>query len=144
MVAGPRPELSMNVRPSAVLSAWFVRLLAAATASYTAILLFATHHPQPSDLVGDLARRDKALHFTAYGLLGLLVAATIAAAGRLSPRTVVAAVAGLMVFAAVDELTQPLFGRATELLDWVFDSTGIVAGFAAVLAAWAAVRWWRS
>jgi len=130
----------MNARLSAVLSAWSVRLLAAATAAYTAILLFATHHPQPSDLVGELTHRDKTLHFTAYGLLGLLVAATIAAAARLSPRTVAAAVAGLMVFAAVDELTQPLFGRATELLDWVFDSAGIVAGFAAVLVAWALVR----
>lgn len=140
MVSGPRPEMPMTIRLSAALSAWSVRLLAVATAAYTAILLFATHHPQPSALVGDLTHRDKTLHFTAYGLLGLLVAATIAAAGRLAPRTVAAAVAGLLVFAAVDELTQPLFGRATELLDWVFDATGIVAGFAAVLVAWAVVR----
>jgi VanZ family protein len=134
----------MSVRLSAALSVWFVRLLAAATAAYTAILLFATHHPKPGDLVGELTHRDKTLHFTAYGLLGLLVAATIAAAARLSPRTVVAAVGGLVAFAAVDELTQPLFGRSTELLDWVFDAAGIVAGFAAVLAVWAAVRRWAS
>jgi len=132
----------MNLRRFVVLSAWPFRLLAAATAAYTAILLVATHHPRPGDLVGDLVRRDKLLHITAYGLLGLLVAATIAAAGRLSPRSVAAAVAGLVVFAAVDEVTQPLFGRATELLDWACDSAGIVAGFAAVAAAWAATRRW--
>jgi VanZ family protein len=134
----------MNVRPSDVLSTWPARLLAGATAAYTAILLFATHHPKPGDLVGDLVHRDKALHFTAYGLLGLLVAATMAVAGRLAPRTLVAAVAVLVAFAAVDEVTQPLFSRSTELLDWIFDSAGIVAGFATVTAVRAVVRRWAA
>ena len=140
MVCGSRREYPMTVRPAAVLSAWTFRLLAAATAAYTAVLLFATHHPKPGDLVGDLVHRDKALHFTAYGLLGLLVAATIAAAGKLSPRAVAAAVAGLVAFAAADEVTQPLFGRSTEFLDWAWDSAGITAGFVVVAAVWAAVR----
>ncbi|MFM7244280.1 MAG: VanZ family protein [Planctomycetaceae bacterium] len=130
----------MNVRPSAVLSTWPFRLLAAATGAYTAVLLFATHHPKPGELVGELVHRDKTLHFTAYGLLGLMAAATIAAAGRFSPRAVVAAVVGLVAFAAADEVTQPLFGRSTEFLDWACDSAGIAAGFAAVAVAWAAVR----
>lgn len=130
----------MNVRPSAARSTWPLRLLAAATGAYTAVLLFATHHPKPGELVGELVHRDKTLHFTAYGLLGLLVAALIAVAGRLSLRAVVAAVVGLVAFAAADEVTQPLFGRSTELLDWVCDSAGIAAGFAAVTVAWAAAR----
>lgn len=134
----------MCVRPHVFVSAWPFRLLAVATGAYTAILLFATHHPKPGDLVGDLVHRDKMLHITAYGLLGLLVAATIATAGRFSPRAVAFAVVSLLAFAAIDEVTQPLFGRSTEMLDWACDSAGIAAGFAAVAAAWAAARRWRA
>jgi VanZ family protein len=134
----------MSVRPSVVLSAWPFRLLAVATGVYTAILLFATHHPKPGDLVGELIHRDKMLHVSAYGLLGLLVAATIAVAGRFSSWTVAVAIVSLLAFAAVDEVTQPLFGRSTEMLDWACDSAGIAAGFTAVAAAWAAVRRWRA
>jgi len=129
----------MCVRPAVLVSAWPFRLLAVATGAYTAILLFATHHPKPGDLVGDLVHRDKMLHFTAYGLLGLLVAAMIAVAGRLSSRAVAFAVVSLLVFAAVDEVTQPLFGRSTEMLDWAYDSLGLAAGVAAVIGARAVV-----
>jgi VanZ family protein len=129
----------MTLRPATAVSVWLSRLLAAATVVYTGILLFATHHPSPVNLVGDLVHKDKALHFIAYGLLGLLVASTLVAAGRSSWRSLLAAVLLLAAFAALDELTQPLFGRATEALDWVFDSIGIAAGFALVAVTRAAV-----
>lgn len=132
----------MNVRSTAV-SAWLFRLLAVGTVVYAMILVFATHHPNPAELVGDLAgdlvHKDKTLHFTAYGLLGLLVACTLAAAGRWSWRTLAVAMLMLAAFAALDEVTQPLFGRATELLDWVFDGLGLAAGVAAVIGARAVV-----
>jgi VanZ family protein len=132
----PKPrEPPMNARPAPALLAWLFRLLAVATGVYTAVLLFATHHPRPGDLVGDLVHRDKTLHFTAYGLLGLLVASTLVAAGRASWRSLVVAAVLLAAFAAADEVTQPLFGRSTETLDWVFDSVGIAAGFTLVAAA---------
>lgn len=130
----------MNVRPTSPASAVPFRLLAVATVAYTAILLFATHYRYPADLVGDLVRKDKAMHFTAYGLLGLLVASTLVAAGRSSWRTLVAGGLLLVAFAAGDEVTQPLFHRSTEALDWVFDCVGIAAGFAVVIAVRAAAR----
>jgi VanZ family protein len=42
----------------------------------------------------------------------------------------------LAAFAAADEVTQPLFGRAAEATDWVAD----VAGIAVALAVWAGCR----
>ena len=40
---------------------------------------------------------------------------------------------GLAVAAALDEITQPIFSRHAEMLDWVFDCIGIGLGMTAVL-----------
>lgn len=113
----------------------FVRPLAAVSAAYTLVLVFATHYPRPEELLGPNPPSDKTLHFIAYGLLGLLVAATLAVSGRWSMRAALATLAWLAVFAAIDELTQPLFKRQAEPLDWVYDVLGLVAGIAVVAAA---------
>lgn len=113
----------------------FVRPLAAVSAAYTLVLVFATHYPRPEELLGPNPPSDKTLHFIAYGLLGLLVAATLAVSGRWSTRAALAMLGLLAVFAAIDELTQPLFKRQAEPLDWVYDVIGLVAGIAVVAAA---------
>lgn len=116
----------------------FARLLAAVTAVYTLVLVFATHYPRPEELLGPNPPSDKTLHLAAYGLLGLFVAATLAATGRWSRASAGWWLFALAVFAALDELTQPLFGRIAEPLDWVYDVLGIAAGIAVV----ALVRGW--
>jgi hypothetical protein len=114
------------------------RLAAAATLAYVGVLLYATHHPKPQDLldelVGKSAPSDKALHLWAYGVLGLLAGGTLALAGGWRTRLILGLAAGLAVFAALDEATQPLpwFGRFADPVDWVFDVLGIVAGLALV------------
>ena len=39
---------------------------------------------------------------------------------------------GLAVFAAIDEVTQPWFGRSAEPLDWVYDLIGVATGIAVI------------
>jgi len=107
------------------------RLLAAATAGYAGVLLYATHHPRPQELLGGPMPADKLLHFLAYGLLALLVAVTLAATRAWSRRAVLTAALLLAAFAAADEATQRWFGRDTDLWDWLFDCLGIAAGIAA-------------
>jgi VanZ family protein len=100
--------------------------------AYAAFLVWATHHPKPGDLLGPNPPPDKLLHFGAYGVLGFLVASTVAASGRWSRRTAVILAVGLAIAAGVDEVTQPMFGRSAEVLDWVFDVIGLFGGIATV------------
>jgi len=121
---------------------WPARLLAAVTVGYACALVWATHHPQPRDLLGPDPPPDKLLHVGAYAVLAALVAATLAAWGRLSSRGVRTAAATLAAFAVVDEVTQPLpwFGRSADPIDWVFDVAGIVVGVAGVVVLAPVVR----
>lgn len=109
------------------------RPLLAATVGYSLLLVWATHYPKPEDILGPNPPSDKALHFIAYGLLGLLMAATLAASRHWSHRNAIVLAVALALAAVVDESTQPLFGRAAEALDWVFDVIGIVGGISAVV-----------
>jgi len=119
---------------------WLVRLFAACTAAYTVVLVVATHYPKPELFLGKNPPSDKTLHFLAYGTLAVLAAATSAVAGRWSPRQVAGLAVGLAAFAAVDEITQPLFSRALERLDWFYDCIGIALGLALVGAVCGLVR----
>ena len=118
----------------------FVRGLAALTAAYTLVLVWATHYPKPERFLGANPPSDKALHFLAYAALAVLAAGTIALARRWTAALAAGLGAALATFAMVDELTQPLFTRAAEPLDWIFDCIGIGLGIAAVAVVVAGVR----
>lgn len=90
---------------------------------WTTLLLTATHWPQPDV---DLSRfgGDKTVHFAAYGMWGLL-------AGLAFVRTRIDLAKWLVLgslLGAVDETTQPLFNRHTELADWFADIGGLCLG----------------
>ena len=128
---GRSPKRAMFQQP---FGAWPQRLIALATAAYAGVLVFATHYPKPEELVGGRLPSDKLLHFVAYGLLGLLAALMLRARGRLAGQTAPLLAAGLAAWAVIDEATQPLFGRAADPLDWVYDVIGIALGIAIVVA----------
>lgn len=123
--------------PAAAPDPWrrFARPLAVLTAGYVLVLLFATHYPRPEELLGPKPPSDKTLHFLAYATLGILAAATLAAAGRWAWRGVASLAVGLAIFAGLDELTQPAFGRSAELLDWGYDLIGLAVGIGLVALA---------
>lgn len=114
------------------------RGVAVATGAYAAALLFATHYPKPESLLGRSPPPDKLMHFVAYGLLGALVATVLVAYGRCDARSLVRTVVALAIAAIFDELTQPLFGRNAEVIDWVYDCIGLAVGSGLVfLSSWA-------
>jgi VanZ family protein len=117
---------------------WAARLLATATAVYAVMLVAATHYPRPEEFLGPNAPSDKLLHFMAYGVLGLLAAATLLASGRWTPQSGLRLFTVLALAAIVDEVTQPLCYRAAEPLDWVFDVIGLALGTTIIASlAWA-------
>jgi VanZ family protein len=112
-------------------------------AAYAVVLVFATHYPRPDELVPQIALvSDKLLHFAAYGVLGSLTMATFLAwRGAPRPAAIAGLFAGLALFAVGDEVTQPLFSRAAEPLDWVADCLGLAVGMLVTgMAVAAAVR----
>lgn len=111
---------------------WLARAFAAATAVFTGILVYATHHPRPEELLGPNPPGDKTLHCAAYATLAALAAATWLTARRTAHRGITMLATVLVVFAALDEITQPLFQRDAEPLDWLFDCIGIAIGITAV------------
>jgi VanZ family protein len=113
----------------------FARPLTMLTVAYTLVLVLATHYPKPEDLLGPDPPSDKTLHFIAYGVLGVLAMAALAARGHRSLRAAAMLLLWLATLAAVDEATQPLFGRTAELWDWVYDLIGLTAGVAVVAIA---------
>ena len=96
------------------------------TAAYAIALVVATHTPRlaVSFDSGTPIPADKLLHFTAYGVLGMLVGFIAEQADRKLFRWLPMAFAAVACFALVDEITQPMFQRHAEPFDWVADIIG--------------------
>lgn len=120
--------------PDALPGLW-QRVLDLLAAAYACVLVYATHHPKPTELVGPDAPGDKTLHLIAYTLLGGAVAAAVASRGGWNWRSAAAVLVALALFAAADEITQPLFGRFADIHDWAYDELGLVAGIGVVTVA---------
>jgi VanZ family protein len=82
--------------------------------------------------------RDKLIHASVYGVLGVLYALT---ARRATTRATAVAIAAAVIFGATDELHQSFVpGRDASLLDLVADTVGAAVG--ALVVAWYSVRRW--
>src|SRR3954467_1216517 len=102
------------------------RLVIVALVLCWAFALAMTHLPHPPPLGPPVS--DKLIHFLAYGLLsGLLFLAVWMSRPNL--RWLPAGGLGVVVvYAAFDEITQPLFHRDCEFGDWLADSAaGVIA-----------------
>lgn len=131
-MSAPRSKTDMPL--GRVLPAWLRAALPGITAAYTLLLVCATHYPRPQEILGSGSGvpSDKTMHVVAYFLLAVLAAATLATRGRWTVSRVAGLAVGLVVFAAVDEATQPFFSRLADWLDWVGDCAGIVMGIGVV------------
>lgn len=93
-------------------------------AGYWISLLVATHLPKR---VAGLPtnQADKLVHFVAYAVLAWLLAmAWQASVGRLNARHLKFVWLVVVLYGAVDEMTQPLVGRTASLADWLADAAG--------------------
>jgi VanZ family protein len=101
--------------------------------AWAAVILTLTSIPAPEFApIGAFAfpGADKLVHAAMYGVLGVLLAR---AAGMPVPlRTLGRLLAGVVLFAAADELHQRFIpGRSADVLDGMADVAGATVGFAA-------------
>jgi VanZ family protein len=76
--------------------------------------------------IPEIPGKDKTIHFIAY-----LFAATMVVSAfikKLYPSHALAFIFGLLLLAALDEVTQPIVGRSCDFYDWLADLGGIVLG----------------
>ena len=121
---------------------WYRRIVTAGLALYWLTMLISTHIPEiPGDF--DPGIGDKLEHKIAYGLLGLGLAIVWHGwHGRPGWKVAALLFGAAAAYGAVDELTQPLFGRECDLYDWFADLQGSLAGLAAgICVLWAWERW---
>lgn len=104
------------------------------TAFYASVLIVATHWPGLRIAAGINAGipADKLLHCLSYSGLGVCLGLlAVLSKGRRRP-AIFKGIVLLCMFAAVDELTQPWFGRSCDPVDWIADVFGGVVGLLAV------------
>jgi VanZ family protein len=101
-------------------------------ALYVATLLTLTHLPKPPSVFIERAS-DKTLHFLAYGTLSILTYAACAIHWPARRRLAAWVLVACMVFAVIDESTQPLFNRHADVKDYLFDVIGICCGLMVAL-----------
>jgi VanZ family protein len=105
-------------------------------ALYWLLLAVATHLPKVPQPM-ELEVSDKWQHYVAYCGLAFLMTFWLAARRAPSWFALLCVLAAAMAYGALDEVTQPLFGRDAELLDFRADTLGAASGIMLyLLAGW--------
>lgn len=102
----------------------------AAFVLYTCALITATHWPG-LQVSGPVDRTDLIIHVGAFCVWTLLLASTGLMRGSATRLVVVA-----LVFAVLDETTQPLMDRTFDWLDLVADTGGVLLGALTARVVW--------
>lgn len=134
----PYLQVSTGSRGSNRVSLWVCRLLFVFALFYFVAMFLATHVPLPEipQMVWILPL-DKWIHAVMYGGGALLSAFLLMASLPVTPRSGYLRGKwpwgwlglGLVVYALLDEATQPITGRHFEWFDWTADLAGILGGF---------------
>ncbi len=98
----------------------------AAFVMYTIALTTATHWPGVT-IDGPVPRPDVWVHVGAFGVWSALLVLT----GWIGAPTARSAGIGIVIgiaWAAMDELTQPIFNRQADWADWFADVGGVILG----------------
>jgi VanZ family protein len=109
---------------------------------YWAMLFLSTH----IDLSPGVARHgpgDKTMHTLAYAGLAFLWLVSAAAFGRVTWPTYLVVLVGAALYGAVDETSQALVGRKTDIADWRADMLGAALGMIAFAAVYGVWNLWR-
>ncbi|HEX8341984.1 MAG TPA: VanZ family protein [Tepidisphaeraceae bacterium] len=105
---------------------WRRPLAWAAAVSWALLLITLTHVPKPPGVLQ--TSHDKSLHFIAYAVLAFLFyLAAVTQWPRRGGMPLWVVLVGA-VFAAADEISQPYFGRSSDVLDFRADMIGLIAG----------------
>jgi VanZ family protein len=121
---------------------WWPRVAILLLAAYWLLLVTATHIPKVPEPLG-FRTSDKVQHLVAYGTLSVLAAVAWSLArpfGWCQALVLLALIAGHGI---LDEVTQPIFGRNADVLDWYADVTGAALGLSGFWIGRQALRRWR-
>ncbi len=118
-------------------------LILGGTAAFWLLMLVLTHLPEiPKDYDSGLG--DKSEHRIGYMLLTVGLGLSLSAwQGPLGWRKLAMVIGIVGAYGALDETTQPLFGRTCDWYDWVADLQGCLLGIGAALAIDQLSRRWR-
>ena len=118
----------MSSAESKTLSPLWARWYRRALPTYWVFLFCVTHFPKLSFGARAPKNIDKAAHFIAFTLLAFVFWRFNQSFGRpLSARFVWFAAPILIAYAALDEYLQRFVRRSPNIIDWLWDSAGIVA-----------------
>jgi VanZ family protein len=101
---------------------------------YWLTLITATHIPRVPEPLG-FRPSDKVVHLLAYAVFGALAGLAWSLRWGLSWRAALGLWLLLAAHGILDEVTQPIFGRHADVLDWYADMLGAAVGLAMVGAA---------
>jgi VanZ family protein len=119
------------------------RLFCGSFWAYGLFLTTATH--APTDAVGRLLllprfgeiQADKMNHLVAYAVLALLGVAAFTDSRSFAGRKPLVLFLALVGWTFLDEITQPLFGRNADIMDWIYDVLGLACG---CIVGWLCIR----
>ena len=80
----------------------------------------------PTEKLPELRVSDKTAHFAGYFVLGAWLVLTLTAYGVRGPYRAALVVGSMALYAALDEMTQPLVNRHADLMDMAADVLGAV------------------
>lgn len=106
---------------------------------YWLVLIGATHAPRVPEAVA-AEPADKIAHLAGYAILGGLLGMTWSLWHGYSLLTAAGLLAFVAAHAALDEVTQPWFGRYADITDWYADIVGAAIGLAVVGLVWRLAR----
>lgn len=90
---------------------------------------FVVTHLPPSRIPSRGVFNDKVMHLTGFTALGLVTVWRLGSERHpIGTRRFLAWFTVLIVYAVVDEMTQPMIGRSCELGDWLADACGAALG----------------
>lgn len=104
------------------------RVLMLVLAAYWLFILTLTHKAQLPPIARQV--NDKVAHYLAYGALTGLLFLTLWAFKPLWKRTPFIVLAIILAYGAIDEQTQPWFGRTCDLRDWYADAAAALTAVA--------------
>jgi len=87
------------------------------------VAAFVTTH-LPGGAVPRVGVKDTTLHFVGYFVIALLFLLTLSARGVPRLRRAVLVFCTMAAYGAIDEITQPLVRRSTDIRDWIADVAG--------------------